>query len=103
MGLARRLAWPSLLLQILADFGRDEEVFQIALGSKIQDLRGSSDALFRPSFNRVRQDPRFIQIAARLGYMAHWQKTGKWPDFCFEPDLPYDCKAEAAKLTAGAR
>ena len=87
-----------LLLQILADFGRDEEVFRIALGSKIQDLRGSSDAFFRPPFKRVRQDPRFIQVAARLGYIAHWQKTGKWPDFCFEPDLPYDCKAEAAKL-----
>ena len=24
--------------------------------------------------------------------------AGHWPDFCSEPDLPYDCKAEAAKL-----
>jgi hypothetical protein len=35
--------------------------------------------------------------------LSHWQKGGKWPDFCFEPDLAYDCKAEAAKLAATAR
>lgn len=29
-----------------------------------------------------------------------WLKSGEWPDFCFEPDLPYNCKAEAAKLAA---
>jgi hypothetical protein len=32
--------------------------------------------------------------------LDYWRASGKWPDFCFEPDLPYDCKAEAAKLAA---
>lgn len=32
----------------------------------------------------------------------YWRKSGKWPDFCFRPDLPYDCKAEAARLAKAA-
>ena len=91
-----------LLLQILADFGRDEEVFKIALAPPRKDLLDSSDAFFRPSFQHVRKDPRFIQVAARYGLVDYWQKSGEWPDFCSEPDLPYDCKAEAAKLGKAA-
>jgi hypothetical protein len=41
-----------------------------------------------------------MQITARAGLVAFWRKTGEWPDFCFEPGLPYDCKKEAAKLAA---
>jgi len=33
----------------------------------------------------------------------YWRKSGKWPDFCFDPKLPYDCKVEAAKLARTAR
>jgi hypothetical protein len=35
-----------------------------------------------------------------VGLVRFWQKTDDWPDFCFEADLPYDCKKEAAKLNA---
>ena len=56
--------------------------------------------MFRSSLHKFRDDPRFMEIAARAGLVALWRKTGKWPDFCFEPDLPYDCKKEAAKLGA---
>ena len=41
-----------------------------------------------------------MQLAARSGLIGYWRETGKWPDFCFDPDLPYDCKKEAAKLMA---
>jgi hypothetical protein len=41
-----------------------------------------------------------MRVAQHLGLLAHWRNSGKWPDFCSEPDLPYDCKAEAAKLAA---
>ena len=30
--------------------------------------------------------------------LEYWRKYGIWPDFCSKPDLPYDCKAEAAKI-----
>ena len=58
-----------------------------------------SAVLFRPVLKPFRQEARFMQVAHRFGLADYWRKTGKWPDFCFEPDLPYDCKAEAAKLT----
>jgi hypothetical protein len=40
-----------------------------------------------------------IAVAQRLGLLNYWRLSGEWPDFCFQPDLPYDCKAEAAKMT----
>ena len=63
---------------------------------------GNSPAvLFYPQAQAMRRDPRFMALAARLGLIDYWTKTGKWPDFCSEPGLPYDCKAEAAKVAAG--
>jgi hypothetical protein len=48
----------------------------------------------------MRQNPRFLHVAQHFGLLKYWQQSGKWPDFCFESDLPYDCKAETAKLIA---
>jgi hypothetical protein len=48
----------------------------------------------------MRRDPRFMSLAAKLGLVDYWRSSGKWPDFCSEPGLPYDCKAEAAKAPA---
>jgi len=48
----------------------------------------------------MRLDPRFLPLAARLGFAAYWRSTDQWPDFCKSPDLPYDCKAEIEKLAA---
>ena len=53
--------------------------------------------LFRPEAAALRRDPRFIALTAKLGLVDYWRSTGEWPDFCSEPGLPYDCKAEAAK------
>ena len=57
--------------------------------------------LFLPQARAMRQDRRFIALAAHFGLLDYWTKTGKWPDFCSEPGLPYDCKIEAAKLSGG--
>jgi len=43
----------------------------------------------------MRQHPRFMQLAARIGLVEYWRTSGHWPDFCTEPGLPYDCRAEA--------
>jgi len=56
--------------------------------------------IFRPALHKLRRDPRFMRVAKRIGLLDYWEASGKWPDLCYEPDLPYDCKAEAAKLTA---
>jgi TolB-like protein len=56
--------------------------------------------LFLPPTAPLRSDPRFMQLAAKLGLVAYWRATGHWPDFCSEPSLPYDCRGEAAKVAA---
>ena len=89
------------LSQLLAQFGREDEAYDLIMGWKRTDQAGAmSGMLFRPTMRKLRSDPRFIRVADHLGLLAHWQRSGKWPDFCFEPDLSYDCKAEAAKLAA---
>lgn len=54
--------------------------------------------LFLPPAAALRRDPRFMRLAQGLGLVAYWRATGLWPDFCSEPDLPYDCRAEAARV-----
>ena len=84
------------LLLALGNFGRVGEVYQLLEDPAFQPFV-RRDALFRPDFAAVRADPRFMQIAARLGLVRYWRQTGYWPDFCTSEQLRYDCKAEAAK------
>ena len=90
------------LVQVLAEFGREEEIYRLVQQRNRTDAALFTDAFFRPAFRRFRSDSRFIAVAKQFGLLAYWQKSGKWPDFCFEPDLPYNCKAEAAKLATRA-
>jgi DNA-binding winged helix-turn-helix (wHTH) protein len=48
--------------------------------------------LFYPEIKLVRADKRFKPLAEKLGLIAYWRETKRWPDFCAEPDLPYDCR-----------
>ena len=63
---------------------------------------GGTGVLFSPATASMRRDPRFMKLAARLGLVGYWRMTGHWPDFCFTPGLPYDCKTGAA-VSAAAR
>lgn len=55
---------------------------------------------FMPEFRSFLRDPRFWPLAARTGLVDYWLDTDQWPDFCFEPDLPFDCKEQAAAARA---
>jgi DNA-binding winged helix-turn-helix (wHTH) protein/TolB-like protein len=46
----------------------------------------------------LRADPRFMQLAARIGLVDYWRSSGHWPDFCGDPRLPYDCRTEANRI-----
>jgi TolB-like protein len=61
---------------------------------------GGTGILFSPSAAAMRRDRRFMQLAERLGLVGYWRSTGHWPDFCFQPGFPYDCKAEAARASS---
>jgi tetratricopeptide (TPR) repeat protein len=86
------------LIQVLAEFGRVNDAIDYLLKYDATASQPFTDALFRPNTRNLRQDPRFMEVAKRFGLLDYWRTTGQWPDFCSEPGLPYDCKAEAAKL-----
>jgi len=87
------------LFLVLAAFGREEELFPILLNAPPATIERFTFGMFLQPLRKLRHDPRFMQVAKRLNLLDYWQKSGKWPDFCFEPDLPYDCRKEAAKLS----
>lgn len=29
--------------------------------------------------------------------LDYWMATGRWPDFCADPNLPYDCREAAQR------
>ena len=85
----------------MAEFGRDQEIYDLLMRQGSADPSYFfADIFFRPALRKFRSDPRFMRVAARFGLIRYWRESGKWPDFCFGPDLPYDCKKEAAKLLA---
>jgi hypothetical protein len=89
------------LIQALGAFGRKDEAIDLLLnypGGQYRDWIGfNAEVLFRPAMHDVWRDPRSMAGAAHVGLLAYWKKSGRWPDFCFDPTLPYDCKKEAAK------
>jgi hypothetical protein len=105
MAIARAIAaergFYSPLAEVLEAFGRDNEVFQALMNvppGRVDQF--TLQTLFRPTLRNLRQNPRFLRLAQHFGLLNYWKASGKWPDFCLEPDLPYDCKKEAAKLAA---
>lgn len=59
--------------------------------------------VYYPGLEALRADPRFIPTVARLGHPQYWLSTGKWPDFCSEETLPYDCRRAAKAAVAQAK
>jgi hypothetical protein len=88
-----------VLIQAMGEFHRNDKLYEILFRwPRPSDLGLQQDVWFRPALHDFRQDPRFMQVMARTPLLSYWRKTGNWPDFCFPPDLPYDCKKEAAKF-----
>jgi tetratricopeptide (TPR) repeat protein len=91
-------------LQALGTFGRVDEAYEVLKPDAAMDsMLANTEILFRQHMRPIRSDPRFISLAARLGLLALWEKSGAWADFCSEPQLPYECREEAAKLTPEQR
>jgi tetratricopeptide (TPR) repeat protein len=80
-------------------FHRNDEVFDTLMHwDKQEELALVAPAYFRPELHEFRKEARFMQVMKRAGLLDYWRSSGKWPDFCFDADMPYDCKTEAAKL-----
>ena len=88
-----------VLVQALGEFHKEAQLYDVlAKWPNPGDLSKLGDVWFRPALGTFRKDPRFIQVMARTPVLKYWKSSGHWPDFCYAPDLPYDCKKEAAKL-----
>jgi len=100
---AFRRADAAIALSMLGDIdgalANADRVFT-AEGLRQPTLMGQADTkfLFSPATASMRRDPRFMRLAGRLGLVDYWRAGGRWPDFCAEPGLPYDSKAEALRI-----
>jgi tetratricopeptide (TPR) repeat protein len=54
-----------------------------------------SDILMGPAAAPLREDPRYIQLARRLGVLAYW-RSGRLPDFCQGAHPEAICRALSA-------
>jgi hypothetical protein len=87
-----------ILMEACGQFHRENELYDIILRWPNQaEFATVEEVWFRPALHQFRRDPRFMKVAAHSPLLRYWRSTGDWPDFCKEPDLPYDCRKEAAK------
>lgn len=96
----RRPGWAAQHLQLLAHLNRVDEAYDVISRARSLGANFTRDPsiLFREYTAPLRQDPRFIQLAAKAGLIRSWQLSGRWPDFCSAADLPYDCHEVASAL-----
>lgn len=96
---------PRYLIFGAAALGRLDDAFamlDLIARQPVQLLAGDPGYLFEGPSAPLQRDPRFWPLAARAGYLQYWRKRGVWPDFCRDATLPYDCRAEAARLAGAA-
>ncbi|HEY5409087.1 MAG TPA: hypothetical protein VIJ94_00025, partial [Caulobacteraceae bacterium] len=92
---------PGDQIGMLAILGANDEAFAGAAAYLQKDSLADSSFLFWPGLAAFRRDKRFWPFVTSIGLVDYWRATGKWPDFCSESGLPYDCKADAAKPGLG--
>ena len=85
------------MLAVLGDF---DAAFTESAAYLKRGTYADSGFLFWPNLANFRRDPRFMTLAAEVGLVDYWQKSGKWPDFCGDTGMPYDCRKEAGKRDA---
>ena len=87
-----------IAVEVLSALGLVDDAFAAANPYKPgAALGGDSSFLFYPLTAPMRRDPRFMQLAARIGLIDYWRSSGKWADFCTDPGLTYNCQAEAIR------
>jgi tetratricopeptide (TPR) repeat protein len=95
---------PQHQIMALAMLGFTDDAFAVAQNYRPSPGDGSdSSFLFFPETAPLRNDPRFMGLAERFRLVDYWRRTGRWPDFCQQPGLPYNCKEAAAKFAPPAR
>lgn len=90
-----RLAY-NYLFELLAVAGFHDDAMQLARERIAADDFWFRGTLFRPFLKTFRSHPAVFELFEMNGLLEYWQTTDEWPDFCEDPDLPYDCRSVAA-------
>ena len=59
--------------------------------------------MFYPMTASMRRDSRFMPLMYRAGFVTYWLEADRWPEFCDDPALPYDCRQEARRVSDAAQ
>jgi adenylate cyclase len=86
------------LFELLAVAGFHDDAMQLARERIAAGDFWFRGTLFRPSLREFRSDPAVFELFEMNGLLAYWQTSGDWPDFCGDPDLPYDCRSVGLDL-----
>ena len=97
---------PSVAYQLAAHYTRLGDMpraLDWLARAPVRKTEGQWSLLYWPSVAPLRQDRRFFAKMARLGLVDYWRTRDRWPDFCREPGLRYDCRGEAERLVRVAK
>lgn len=92
-------------IMAFTSLGHLDDAFATLLSPRMDDRLYSAGSAFhfRPATAALCADPRFWNIAARLGLARYWTVRGKWPDMCSREIPLAICKAETAKVLSAER
>jgi TolB-like protein/DNA-binding winged helix-turn-helix (wHTH) protein/Tfp pilus assembly protein PilF len=82
----------SYVALFLGAAGFEDPVFDLVRNRLNVDDLYIRSVLFRPALAGLRADPRVMQWFDAGTQLDYWMATGRWPDFCADPDLPYNCR-----------
>jgi hypothetical protein len=92
----------SQAIALAATFGDVDTAFELADrlygdadGDVVLEQPVGGAARFLPfliSTRKMWPDPRYFPLLERLGLMAYWRQTGRWPDLCKDPSLASRCR-----------
>jgi hypothetical protein len=89
---------PPAAVQNLVVLGRVDRAYWLLNDPRAFALvRDNTDVLFRSYMRTFLFDRRFMPLAERLGLIQFWLSSDLWPAFCYDKDVPYNCKAEARR------
>jgi len=83
---------------LLAAAGQNNAAFDLAKERILLGEVWYREAMLLPAFSMGRKDPRVMELLETTGQLDYWLKTGKWPDFCSDQELPYDCEDLARRF-----
>jgi adenylate cyclase len=87
------------VLQTLVAFGRTNQAVPLLQDpAAVKQWKEGSDFLFRATLKPLWKKREFFDFMASVGLVDFWRSTAKWPDFCRDPQLPYDCAHEAERI-----